>query len=361
MASISLPTPGSKPWNLNTAITAINNQVDDIQDLIDTGGVGVSDAGVNEILSNPETSSSQTVTAQIESEVDSKLGGGLEGLVRVEKGTLTNLNTPRPSWVGVVEWWIPEGSNPPLNIQGGDVKVEVATEAYVPPTPLEIFGADLLAWWDHYTSPPANNADYGTITDRAAVPHNMAPLTTGMTDVPQYDADGINGQPAVYQPPISSMGASGFSWGTGALTVIGGVVLGTADGTAQYVWNGQNSGTAQFSLATNSAGTDWLIRRGGTVRTAMPIQGSRTAPHAMIVTYNGDSSYAWDNGVKSSVIATPGTVSPTAFKMGLQQDIATPTGMAPGARFIPPFVVNRTITDAEAALATAFVRSRMGV
>lgn len=309
-------------------------------------------------MGNPESDLNVATVALIE-----EFAPDVSTSLRIVRESLTNLGAPRPAGVEPVIWLRPSDSlaQPTHFVPETDFIAAASVTPYTPPNPIEIFGSSLLAWWDERTTPPADGADYGTLIDRATAPHNMTPLVTGMTDVPQFDADGINGKACVYQPAISAMGVTGLSWGSGALTVITGVQLGAADGTAQYVTNGQNSGTAQFSIATNSGGTDWLIRRGGTVRTALPIQGSRTAPHALIATYNGDSSYFWDNGVKSSVIASPGTASPTAFKLGLQQDIATPTGVAPGARFVSPIIVNRAITDDEAALVTAFLKYRMGV
>ena len=309
-----------------------------------------------EAMGNPETALNAATV-----DVVAGVISGFENLVRVERGTLTNIATPRPSWAGVVDWYINEGSSLPLNIAAGDVWTVVVAEEYVPPTPIEIFGSNLVAWWDEQQTPPADGADYGTLLDRATVPHNMVPLTTGMSDVPQFDVDGINGKPAVYQPAVSSMGATIPSTGTGAVTVIIGAQLGAADGTAHYITNGDNNNTPRLSIATNSSGDGWLIRRGGTVRSAGSMVGGRGVPHALIATYDGDNSAFWDNGVKTGGILTPGTIASTTFKVGALQDVAGNVQPAPGLRYVSPIIVNRAITDSEAALVTAFINSRMGV
>ena len=78
--------------------------------------------------------------------------------------------------------------------------------------------------------------------------------------------------------------------------------------------------------------------------------------------YNGDSSAFWDNGVKTAGILSPGTTAPTAFKLGLKQDIASgDLGPAPGSRFDCAMIVNRAVTDEEAAQVTDWLNQRMNV
>ena len=308
-------------------------------------------------LGNPESDLTVAVLGLIEESASSSGG------VQIVKDSLTNLSAPRPAGATTCIWLRPSTDlTQPLYFAAGDLIASTSVTPFSPATPLDIFGASLLAWWDERTTPPADGADYSSLVDRSAVPHNLVPLVTGMTDVPQFDIDGINGHPAIYQPGISALGVSGLSWGTGPLTVIIGVKLGSADGTSQYVFNGQNSGTASFAVATNSAGTDWIIRRGSTVRSGGTMVGGRSVPHTLIVTMNGDNTYFWDNGTKVGPILSPGTTAPTAFKLGLKQDIASgDLAPAPDSRFVSPIVVNRTITDSEAALITTFLNFRMGV
>ena len=309
-------------------------------------------------LANPESGT----TVAVEALIDASLQSGISGLVRVETGTLTNLNTARPNWSGVIDWYINEGDNLPTYIAAGDIYTEVATEAVPISDPSAIFGSSLLGWWDPTISPPADTADYGTLTDRSTHANHMIPVVTNLTDIPQYDADGINGHPAVFHPSISGMGlTSAITWGTGPITVFVGVLLGAATGIAQQVFNGQNNGTTQFGLSTSTDGTSWVVRRGGTARAGGALNGGRAIPHAIAVSMNGDASFLVDNGAKTTFL-TPGNTAPTTLKTGFKQNVVNPADfVAENQRIATLFAVNRECTDAEILAATNFLNDRMGI
>lgn len=77
-------------------------------------------------VTNPETE----MNAAVLEVVDDALGGSVDGLTRVFKGALTNIAVARPSWGGIVDWWINEGDPNPTNyLDDTDVITVVAAFA----------------------------------------------------------------------------------------------------------------------------------------------------------------------------------------------------------------------------------------
>jgi len=344
-----ITTPGT------ATATALNATIGD-KILADTPDLVASE------ISNPETPASDAVSGLI----TAALSGfsPTDSVKFLYIGSV--LSTPRPDFAGTIVW-VTTVDAVPTYVAAGDLHFFSEPTA-IPDvwSPLDI--ATLLGWWDERYLPPAADADYGTLYERSGLASHLIPATTGATDTPQYDPDGIAAQPSVYIPAGSGMIlTSPVAWGTGALAVFLGVKMGATNGVAQTVFNGQNTaGAAQsFALIRTADGASWGLRRGGTIRLFAHATANDGNPHAICVVFNGASSELFIDGTSIGVVsATPGSGSVTNFHLGIR-DASTDSGSVAdylnGGRITSPFVMGGVPTTDERTDATAFITARITV
>jgi len=275
------------------------------------------------------------------------------GLVLIEKGSISDPATPRPTWDGVVEWWINEGGAVPENIRGGDI-ISVVSTVPLPWTPGSL--EELVAWYYPSGSGVADGSTLVSVPDKSGNNNTLAVTGSGIS----YDADGLNGKPAFVfdgtsymrtdAAPVQAVG------NTGAATFAFTAQQNTA--TTMTIWD-QSTGSSGAGEIFLSSVSGYVARRlldgsasqiaGGTID---------TDPHVHVVILNGASSAYYVDGT----LVASGTTGNTAISRLQIGARGNPTRTTFFNGFLGDFLyISKAINETERTELTTWLASRAGV
>lgn len=244
---------------------------------------GVVPATAAAAMGNPE-SDLNNATIQV---VDSRLGGGVEGMLRIVDAR-SNLSTARPIWSGQVVWLINEGDGNPADIADGDALWEVEADEIVW-TPALL--ANKLAWLDAQQLDLPDASPVASWTDLSGNGNHFEQATAGAQ--PTVDADKINGHPAVVADgtndilhralPTALVGQA-FT-----LYLVAGTDLADNPSGSDFLFSAKSAaGTAQKLDIYRTATEQYAITRGTAVTS--PAAAWTTGTKIMRAVFNGANS-----------------------------------------------------------------------
>lgn len=253
-------------------------------------------------LSNPETELNSTLVDIVKA----VLGGGVENIVLVYKGAMSDLAAPRPTWAGIVEWQVPRPNDVPIFIARGDRTV-VATQKQAW-TPMLL--PALAGWWSAWTTP---EGPVSVVQDLSGNARHLESRTGVVTS----DADGFNGRPGLLFNGTSSLGtqfATSITGGTVCAWWIGnstntaatGYFFDTATGIRYSAIRQGTSQGGKFGALWNTGGTAGLVS-----------PSSDNNPHAFL--YIGKTSGAselWIDGVQVATFTDASATGITGIILG---------------------------------------------
>lgn len=224
-------------------------------------------------MANPE-SALNGATVEV---VEGVLGGGVAGMMKVVDARGVP-STVRPTWAGIVEWWVDEGQGIPIHLESGDVVREVSTEP-IPFSPLDL---NPIAWYDAVAiTGLANDATVTTWENLVTT----GPDAAAVSGTVLYKSAGLNAGPSLYATN-ARMNAEGFSAFGEPVTV---VIVGKVDSLSA------TNRTAIDALSTSDNSNRLVVRveqtmYGMTRDTGFSAGTSDTNPHLFEAVFNGESS-----------------------------------------------------------------------
>lgn len=305
MVDLNKPAIGTTGWgtalnaNFDSLEGELNGRLSDAEISATIGAVSA------EQIANPETPANSAVVEI----VNDVLGGGVSGLVIVVDARGIP-STPRPAWAGIVDWMIDEGQGDPIYYSSGDRISEVSTEP-IPFSPLDLNPA---MWFDAASISGVANNDNVSAWENLAPSGPDAALTLGTI---QYQAEGINGHPALFSAGAARMMAGDYAPHTSPLTVfLVAQCTQLPSTTPRFAIDEEHATAGGDRLGIQFGATQYGIVRSTTITGAGPTD---TNPHLIEAVFNGaSSSFSVDDGapVTGTTSTSTATVRLSLFNRG---------------------------------------------
>lgn len=280
--------------------------------------------------------------------VQSVLGGGTAGLVRVESGTLTDLNTPRPLWGGVIIWLVSHQDDSPVNFADGDIVTLVAF------SPLSVPG--LAAWFDSIVLDEALD-NGGSVTTWPNLAPGKPAAVAGATH-PTFVTGVVNSHPAVQFNGVDGLLTCtlpvGYT-GPSAVYLVARSLPATTTGT-DFFFDGASTLTPQLQLAlARNATNNWAVYNGDSFTKA----GATNAVHLFRIDFENPLSELFVDGVSLGTGTTDDNRTITKLTLGGRADGAT-------ANILDGYIcalvyIQGTVSAADDLALSAYLKTRYGL